>query len=86
MGGGRHCVSLLVVTLGRRWSRLAPWVVSSSVVDVHVRVLLEGGKGRRYAHNHLLAAQERVANELARAQSHLGFRHTGVCRWVWESR
>jgi len=30
-----------------------------------------------YAHDHLLAAQERVANELARAQSHLRVRHGG---------
>ena len=45
-----------------------------------------GGGGRRfilgaveglYAHDHLLAAQEGVANELARAQSHLRVRHVG---------
>lgn len=30
-----------------------------------------------YAHDHLLAAQEGVANELARAQSHLRVRHGG---------
>jgi hypothetical protein len=30
-----------------------------------------------YAHDHLLAAQKGVANELARAQSHLGVRHLG---------
>lgn len=30
-----------------------------------------------YAHDHLLAAQERVANELARAQSYLRVRHGG---------
>lgn len=30
-----------------------------------------------YAHNHLLAAQERIADELARAQGHLAFGHVG---------
>lgn len=30
-----------------------------------------------YAHDHLLAAEERVADELARAQGHLAFRHVG---------
>lgn len=33
--------------------------------------------GGLYAHDHLLAAQEGVANELARAQSHLRVRHVG---------
>ena len=33
--------------------------------------------GGFYAHDHLLAAQERVADELARAQGDLAFRH--VC-------
>ena len=45
-----------------------------------------------YAHDHLLATQQRIADELARAQGHLAFRHDGggVCvdggsgRWsVW---
>jgi hypothetical protein len=35
------------------------------------RGLVEG----LYAHDHLLASQEGVANELARAQSHLRVRH-----------
>ena len=51
-----------------------------------------GGGGRRcilgaveglYAHDHLLAAQEGVANELARAQSHLRVRHDdGWLSWI----
>ena len=40
-----------------------------------VVVVVEDGMGRCYAHDHLLAAQERVADELARAQGHLAFRH-----------
>ena len=40
---------------------------------------LDGGGGSRwgglYAHNHLLASEERVADELARAQGDLAFRH-----------
>jgi len=40
-----------------------------------------GLAGGLYAHDHLLAAQEGVANELARAQSHLRVRHDdGGCR------
>jgi len=36
-----------------------------------------------YAHDHLLAAQEGVANELARAQSHLRVRHDdGWLSWI----
>lgn len=33
------------------------------------------GVGLEYAHDHLLAAQEGVANELARAQGHLSVGH-----------
>jgi hypothetical protein len=42
------------------------------------RGLLEG----LYAHDHLLASQEGVANELARAQSHLRVRHDDM--WLIE--
>ena len=41
-----------------------------------------------YAHDHLLAAQKRVADELARAQGHLSFRHIGGCDmscWLMKS-
>ena len=42
-----------------------------------------GLAGGLYAHDHLLAAQERVANELARAQSHLRVRHDdGWLSWI----
>lgn len=46
---------------------------SVAVVDGAFSRLSEG----LYAHDHLLAAQEGVANELARAQSHLRVRHDG---------
>ena len=39
--------------------------------------------GGLYAHDHLLAAQKGVANELARAQSHLRVRHDdGWLSWI----
>lgn len=34
-----------------------------------------------YAHDHLLAAEQRVADKLARAQGHLAFRHDCGCRF-----
>lgn len=40
-------------------------------------VKFERAWGGLYAHDHLLAAQKRVANELARAQGHLRVRHAG---------
>jgi hypothetical protein len=38
---------------------------------------VDSGEGGRYAHDHLLAAQEWVADELAGAQGHLRFGHIG---------
>jgi hypothetical protein len=64
-----HCSISLAILCARS--------VFSSVCGGGERRFFLGAVEGLYAHDHLLAAQEGVANELARAQSHLRVRHVG---------
>lgn len=74
MGGGRHCEdSMLVFALPA--CHIAD--VSGNLEMLSLSDVSLGG----YAHDHLLAAEQRVADKLARAQGHLAFRHDCGCRF-----
>lgn len=69
----QYFVCICAVVIVRRWRSVVGWCR-----DLMVSV---GSEGRFDVHDHLLAAQQRVADELARAQGDLAFRHDcGVSR------